>query len=185
METNLARRAFLGRLGLGTAAIGCPLLIANSASAAGDEALKTANYENQFLNNWLSDLFDAIYAEVDPKTQVKLLEACGRACFRRHAFKQDIAKAGKGDVLNLVEAYQKSFGIEVVGDRVHITYGGGRCYCPAARKRTAHPNDVHCECTRATHQMIWETAMGRPYQIDLVETVRRGGEKCHLVVHLA
>ncbi|PTX94422.1 hypothetical protein [Opitutus sp. ER46] len=149
-----------------------------------DEALKKAQYENQFVNNWLTDLFAAIDTELDPAAQMKLIEACGRGCYERHAFKQEIAAAGKGDVDRLVAAYAKNFGIHREGNFVHITYGGGKCYCPAARNRPTRPNDLQCECTRATHQALWQAAMGRPYKIELLETVRRGGQKCHLRVTL-
>ncbi len=150
-----------------------------------DEALKKAQYENQFTNNWMTDLFEAIDQEVDQPTKMKLLEACGRGCFKRHTFKQDIAAAGKGDVDKLIEAYRKNFNIRREGDLVHIVYGGGKCYCPAARNRPALPHDLHCECTRATHETVWATAMGRPFKAELLETVRRGGKTCHIVVHLA
>ncbi|PTY08857.1 hypothetical protein DB347_04615 [Opitutaceae bacterium EW11] len=152
-----------------------------------DEALKRAKYENAFTNNWLTDLFDTIDAEVDPATKLKLMEGCGRGCFRRHKFKTDIAEAGKGDLEKLLAAYEKSFLIWRETGTVHIAYGSGSngCFCPAARNRPARPNDLHCECTRATHEAIFETALGRPFKIELAETVRRGGNRCHLVVHLS
>lgn len=149
-----------------------------------EQALKQAKYENTFINHWLTDLVDAMDTELDPTTRMKLIESCGRACFRRHRFKTDIAQKGKGDLAKLIEAYRSNFIIARESDRVHIRYGGGRCYCPAARNRPTRPNDLHCECTRATHQAIFETALGRPFKIELVETVRRGGQECHLVVHL-
>jgi hypothetical protein len=152
-------------------------------SAPADEALKQAQSDNAFINNWLTDLFEAIDTEVNPATQLKLLQACGRGCYRRHQFKQDIAAAGKGDPEKLIAAYRKNFGIEREGDLVHIRYGD-HCFCPAARNRPARPNDLHCECTRATHQTVFETALGRPIRVELIETVRRGGKTCHLVAHL-
>lgn len=150
-----------------------------------DEALQRARDENSFVNNWLSDLFEAIDQEVQPAARVKLLEACGRACYRRHSFKQDIAAAGRGSPAKLIEAYRKNFIIEREGKLVHIIYGGNKCYCPAARNRAARPNDLHCECTRASHEAIFEAALGRRIPIKLVETVRRGGWRCHLVADLA
>jgi len=150
-----------------------------------DEALKRAQAENQFTNNWLDDLFTAIEAEVDPATRLKLMQGCGRACFRRHKFKTDIAAAGRNDVDKLLAAYRKNFGIEREGDLVHIRYGGGKCFCPAAHNRPGRPHDLHCECTRFTHEAIFETALGRPVPVELVDTVRRGGTNCHLVAHLS
>jgi hypothetical protein len=148
-----------------------------------DEALKQARYENEFTKNWMTDLFEAIDTEVDPAVQLKLMRACGRGCYRRHQFKQDIAASGRGDPEKLLSAYRKNFGIEREGDLVHIRYGD-HCYCPAAKNRPARPHDLHCECTRFTHETIFSAALGRPIQVELVESIRRGGKTCHLVAHL-
>jgi hypothetical protein len=150
-----------------------------------DEALKKAQGENTFINNWLTDLFAAIDTELDPAAKLKLMQACGRGCFNRHKFKQDIAAAGRGDVEKLLAAYRQNFGIEREGDLVHLRYGGGFCYCPAARNRPARPQDLHCECTRFTHETIFATALGRHIPVELVETVRRGRKNCHLIAHLS
>jgi len=152
-----------------------------------DEALRRARAEIDFTNNWLTDLFEAIDTQLEPAAKLKLIEACGRGCFRRHKFKTDIAEAGRGDVEKLLAAYRKNFRISREGDLVHISYGAERndCFCPAARNRPARPNDLHCECTRATHEAIFEAALSRHIRVELVETVRRGGQRCHLVAHLA
>jgi len=143
--------------------------------------------ERDFLRGWLVDLMDAMDAELDRPTQVKLMEGTGRGCFRRYQFKQDIATQGKGDLEKLIEAYKKNFEIWKEGQRVHIRYGevSRQCYCPTANYRPSKPNDIHCECTRTTHQTIFETALGRPFKVDIVETLRRGGKTCHFVVNLS
>lgn len=148
-----------------------------------DEALKQARYENSFTANWMTDLFAAIDREVDPAVQLRLMRACGEGCYRRHKFKQDIAAAAEGDVDKLLAAYRRNYGIQREGDRVHIRYGD-HCYCPAARNRPARPDDLHCECTRFTHETIFPQALGRPIRVELIESVRRGGRTCHLVAHL-
>ncbi|HEY5551942.1 MAG TPA: hypothetical protein VIK52_08635, partial [Opitutaceae bacterium] len=102
-----------------TLVLGAPGAGAETAAAASEKALKQAQGENAFTNNWMTDLFAAIDTEVDPATKLKLMQACGRGCFARHKFKQDIAEAGKVDLEKLIEAYRKNFGIERVGDDVH------------------------------------------------------------------
>jgi hypothetical protein len=149
-----------------------------------DEALQQARQENQFTANWLTDLFAAVDTEVDPAVQLKLMRACGRGCFDRHKFKQDIAAEGAGDVDRLLAAYRQRFNVERAGDLVHIRYGD-HCYCPAARHRPARPHDLHCECTRFTHETIFETALGRHIPVEIVESIRRGGKTCHLIAHLS
>lgn len=162
------------------------------APAVVDETLRRqleqAEGTNRFVNNWLTDLFEAIDTTLDQPARTKLLEACGRGCFNRHDFKRDIARKGTGDLDKLIDAYRKNFEIWREGtEYVHIRYGetSPGCYCPAARSRPAKPNDVHCECTRMTHQTIFETALGRPFKVDVLESIRRGGKTCHFRVHLA
>jgi len=142
--------------------------------------------EKDFIANWLNDLLATMAVELDRETQVKLIEGCGRGCYDRFSFKQDIAHAGQGDLAKLIEAYRRTFEIWREGDEVHIRYGevSPGCYCPAARAIPIMSNDLHCECTRATHQMIFETALGHPVHIEILETVRRGGKTCHFMVQV-
>lgn len=159
---------------------------AAQAEVTCEQQLKQQTKEREFISNWLNDLWDAIDANADEKTKIKFMEGCGRGCFLRHQFKRDIAASGQGSVDKLLEAYKKNFQVWREGDLVHIRYGevSKACYCPVARYRPIKPNDLHCECTRMTHQSIFETALGRPFKVDVVESLRRGGKTCHFVVHL-
>ena len=142
--------------------------------------------EKQFIVNWLTDLLDTIDTELDEETKVKLIAGCGRGCFLRHQFKQDIANQGKGNLQKLIEAYKHNFEVWQEGNQVHIRYGAVSeyCYCPVAQALPPKPRDLHCECTRATHQTIFETALERSFKVEIVESLRRGGNTCHFVVSL-
>lgn len=167
----------------------CAFMILDQPAGAAVESseLQKLQSEKEFIQNWLSDLLETMDAELDRKTKIKLMEGCGRGCFRRFQFKQDIALQGKGSLEKLLEAYRKNFEVWQDGNLVHIRYGrvSSGCYCPAARYRPATPNDLHCECTRTTHQTIFETALSRPFKVDIIESLRRGGKTCHFVVHVA
>ena len=192
------RKQFLCRtlqLGLGSCALGAldgaaagPLVArpADAAAAPPDELTK-ARMERDFVRNWVGDLLDGAEAELPRALQVKLMEACGRGCFRRHEFKRAIAEQGRGDVDRLIAAYRKNFEVWRDGDAVHVRYGevSSRCYCPVVQERPGKTNDLHCECTRATHQSIFETALGRPVEVEILETLRRGGRTCHFRASLA
>jgi hypothetical protein len=157
----------------------------NTLSLSNDE-VEAIKREKEFIQNWLSDLLESMNKVLDRETMVKVIEGCGRGCYNRHKFKQDIAEQGKGDLDNLLKAYEKNFEIWKEDNTVHIRYGkvSKGCYCPAAKYRPPVQNDIHCECTRTTHQTIFETALGKPFKVDILETVRRGGVTCHFAVHL-
>jgi hypothetical protein len=140
-----------------------------------------------FVQNFLADLMATINTDVDEPTKIKLLSGCGRACFKRFKFKQEIAAKGKGSLEKLIEALQQNFEVWQEKDAVHIRYGAvnkNGCYCPAANYRAGKINDIHCYCTRAMHQAIWEAALGRRYEIDILQSVRRGDPTCHFLVYL-
>ncbi len=164
-------------------ALGCCALVLfdGSASAQPDKAPEPDG-EKVFVKNWLADLFDAMDQELDEKTKVKLMAGC----FRRFQFKQGIARQGKGSIDALLDAYKKNFEVWREGGLVHVRYGAvnKQCYCPAARYHPVKLRDMHCECTRATHQTIFETALGRPIHVEIVESLRRGGATCHFVAQV-
>jgi hypothetical protein len=182
------RKAFLCRSVTGL--VGCCAAVAlgpaGPAQAAPAPPPPEPDPEKTFIQNWLADLMEAIDREKDEATKVRLVGACGRACFERHAFKRTMPVAGRADVDQLIAALKKNFEVWRDGQQVHVRYGAVSkgCYCPAARYRPARPNDLHCLCSRGTHQAIWETEFGRPVRVDILESVRRGDKTCHFLVHL-
>jgi hypothetical protein len=170
----------------------CPLMIRNlsgmdstSGTVIQDDKLKMLESQKQFVENWLADLLDSIDQNLDRATQEKIVGRCGVGCFNRHQFKKDIAITSIGDLDKLIENYKRNFEIWKDGTTVHIRYGevSNQCYCPAANYRTPKPNDIHCECTRNTHKAIFETALGRPFRVEIAESLRRGGKTCHFIVY--
>lgn len=159
---------------------------AQAAAATVEETLQRVQADKQFVENWLTDLLDTMEQKLDPAVRAELMAGCGRGCFRRHAFKQEIAAKGKGNLEKLLQALQENFEVWREDGKVHIRYGkvSPGCYCPAARFRPPRPGDLHCECTRATHQTIFETALGRPIRVEILQSVRRGGPTCHFLVHV-
>ena len=155
-------------------------------AATPDEKLKHLQSEKDFIVNWLTDLLDTIDGTLDDEAKTRLMAGCGRGCFNRHQFKKDIALKGKGDLDKLLEAYKENFEVWRDGETVHVRFGevSDHCYCPVAQNIPAKPQDIHCECTRATHQAIFETALGRPFKVEIVESLRRGGKTCHFLVDL-
>lgn len=183
------RKQFLhqsvGRLGCCAALVFAPWEAGGGSASAGQGA-SAEDADTQFIKNWLADLMTAIDADGDEAMKARLVGACGRACFERHEFKRNWAVEGRGDVDKLVAALKKNFEVWREGGVVHVRYGAVSkgCYCPAARYRPERPNDAHCYCSRGSHQAVWETALGRPVRVEILESVRRGGRTCHFAVYL-
>jgi hypothetical protein len=166
------------------AALGiCPFVI--QKLNAGDTN-SDINEPPTFIENWLTDLLNTMEKTIDRKTQEKIIEGCGRGCFNRHQFKKDIAVKGEGNIDKLIEAYKANFEIWKAEEGIHIRFGetSSRCYCPVVKNIPPKQNDLHCECTKATHQSIFETALNRQIKVSILETLRRGGKTCHFLVKI-
>jgi hypothetical protein len=187
----MERKDFVKRL----AVLGlCPFMLDNLLGATTtltpqtqDAKLKEVQSQKEFVQNWLADLLESMEKHLDRSTQEAIVADCGKACFNRFQFKKDIAIAGSGDLDKLIESYSKNFEIWKEGNLVHIRYGkvSKQCYCPAANYRPPTKNDIHCECTRNTHKAIFDTALGKSFKVDIVESLRRGGNTCHFIVYLS
>ena len=168
----------------------CPFIISNITGSlpadTQDDGIEIIKSQKKFLENWLGDLLESMDKHLDRATREKVVGECGVACFNRHQFKKDIALNSKGDLDTLIENYKKNFEVWKDNNTVHIRYGevSAKCYCPAANYRDPKPGDIHCECTRNTHKAIFETALGRPFNVEIAESLRRGGKTCHFIVHL-
>lgn len=162
----------------------CPFVIQGiSATKANNQSSDTLT-EASFIENWLTDLLETMEKELDRETCVKLIEGCGHGCFRRHEFKVNIAKKGKDSIEKLLEAYAEVFEVWEAKDGIHIRFGevSERCYCPVVQNIPPKENDLHCECQKATHEAIFEAALGKKTKVNILETLRRGGKTCHFLV---
>ena len=168
-----------------TAGLGCCALAVFGKAGAGETSV-SVDPEKQFVTGWLTDLFEAMDTQLSPEMKVKIMAGCGVGCFRRHSFKTDIARDGRGDLDKLLAAMKRNFEVWREGDLVHIRFGKEvkQCYCPVARLHPARPHDMHCECTRATQQAIFETALERPVRVEILESLRRGDKTCHFLAHV-
>lgn len=169
----------------------CPFMINNmmgttSEPAGTQDDIQVIKSQKQFIENWLSDLLDSMDKHLDRSTREKVVGECGVGCFNRHQFKKDIAITSNGSLDKLLENYKKNFEVWKDNNTVHIRYGevSKQCYCTAANYRSPKPDDIHCECTRNTHRAIFETALGKPFNVEIAESLRRGGKTCHFIVHL-
>lgn len=184
------RKAFLKRALQAGAATGVALAGAEKLFAAEENPpAKGSPCDCQaadFTRNWLGDLMDTIETGLDREAQVKLMTGCGRGCFNRHSWKSQLAKDSKGSPEKLIELYKERIvgpdGAVIQGNRAEIRYGGNRCWCPAAKAHTPKPEDLHCECSRAAVQMIWEEALHTPVEVKIVESWRRGGKFCRFAI---
>ena len=61
------------------------------------------------------------------------------------------------------------------------------CHCPWAREAIKSGEKVapiFCNCSAGYHKKPWEAALGQRIQVDVLESVLRGDERCRFAIHL-
>ena len=58
------------------------------------------------------------------------------------------------------------------------------CHCEYARAADSELSPSYCYCGAGWCQRIWEGILGRPVEIEIVESVLQGGEVCKFAVHI-
>ncbi len=63
------------------------------------------------------------------------------------------------------------------GNSATLVIKGG-CVCPLVKTLGIEPTQNHCLCTRSHLRHVYETGLGRPVRVELIETYLRGGDSC-------
>ena len=58
------------------------------------------------------------------------------------------------------------------------------CYCPLVKHGLVEIPDFYCCCGGGWHRRIWEGITGGPVEVEVLESILGGGERCRFAVRL-
>jgi len=145
----------------------------NSASANSAET-----WRSRFVRRRYARLLGILSAQMDEKTLNETLLELGRYC----ATTDPKLESCRGNFDGYCEHLKHTWGDEVTYDREKgvITVTSPErtdCFCPFIGVRYNTPKVV-CNCSLGWQQHTWETILGKPVKVELVESVLRGGKRC-------
>lgn len=139
--------------------------------------------KKESTQRWVKNLIDSIDAHLDEETKIRVMESCGRACARGGAV--DAAKACQGDLDKMLSTLKRWVGKENVrkdGNVVHVVYD--KCLCHLVAGGPPRLPDTYCYCSRGWLKEMFELVVGKPVDVDLTESIKRGGQKCRFTIQL-
>lgn len=166
------RKTFLKRsiaVGFGAASGG--------AAALAQTVDPETNHERRFKEAWVEALMKNLEARFDEEERVGLMVANGRACARRGAL--TLAESCRGDVGGMVAKLKEIPDLEIgeIGEGTYrVVYG--KCFCELVWKGPARLPDTYCECSRGWLLEMFGTAAERKVEVEIVQTIKRGGDAC-------
>lgn len=203
----LGRKEFLAALGKGgacmcAAAAGMRSALAGQtaapASKPGDPTAERAAKRMEFVDGWVRRFFAALDQTVDEPTRRNLMAANGRACYAAHS--EPPKKTPGPDAFEKFKAWVakqgKSRGYAIEDDVISFEFVGsaetGRaapesvCLCPTAEARKAGElSPTYCLCSVGYVREMHERILGRSVEVELVDSVLRGGKRCRFRLTLA
>jgi hypothetical protein len=199
-DTPINRKQFLARvakLGAGTcmcaAAAGMQAAFGGQASPSkpGDKSLERAAKRMEFGDGWVRRFFEAMDQTLDETSRKKLMMANGKACFAAYAGppKRQPGPDALEKFTRWVAQNGKEKGYSMDGKVITFAFVGsaetgqaspeGICLCPMAEAQKAGKiSPTYCLCSVGYVKEMHERILGRPVEVELVDSVLRGGKRC-------
>lgn len=164
----------------------------------GSEALKdSTNPEKAAL--WVKEAMERLDAAVDEQTRNQLMMSCGANCatINNRVVKAGVARREKyGSMEAFLEAElerpQSGTRLERDGDLLYQIYTPRkfshpmRCYCSLMKglPEGETASATYCQCSRGFVKTFWEAVLGRPVEVNVLETAISGAEECRFMIRL-
>jgi len=197
--SSVTRQEFLssvGRAGAGSCL--CAMLCAVDAALAGEPPPKTstrppkdrATKRTEFLDQWTRRFFDVVDETLDEKTRKKLMMANGRACHREYlkSVGAKVTPIPFEKWAAVVKEKGTDGSIQVEGRTILFQFLSsaetgqpsieGTCLCPLVETKPPGLSATYCLCSLGYVQDIFEQNLGTTVEVELVDSVLRGGKRC-------
>ncbi len=173
------RKSFLQRTFGAGALAACGLAM----PARAGETEKTGDPDAAFRESWVKNFLKNLDASMNPMERDAFMAANGRDCARRSAIR--LAESCKGDMAGFAEKLGGWVGKENVqldDGKVILIYK--ECYCPMVSKIQERLSDTWCECSRGWVVQMFETVAGRPLNVTILSSIKRGDPVCRFEVEV-
>ncbi len=160
----------------------CGCVAAGAMAPGGSSAAEAAPAEDwrlRFVKRRYAKLIEILSSRMDEKTLNGTLHDLGSYC----ATTDERVERYRGDF----DGYREHLRQTASGDAVTFDRENGiitvtspdraDCFCPLISLQDKTPNVV-CNCSLGWHQRTWQTVLGKKVQVELKESVLRGGKRC-------
>jgi hypothetical protein len=164
----------------------------------GEPSPERAARRMEFGDGWIRRFLEVMERNLDEATRERLMRANGEACYAAYAGKDPpwadpvsferfadwIARSGKEQGYSV--AGRDIFTEFTVNAETGKPSPEGVCLCPMVEAQAAGKIPAfYCLCAAGYVREMHERLLGRPVQVQLVDSVLRGGKRCKFKINLA
>jgi len=133
---------------------------------------------------------------VDQAVREKIMQNCGRACFEGAHGKRPAEAPKAEDAARFLDGMRKYLGedgVKQVGTQMVVYFkytanprglkvADGYCLCPILEDAPKDISPTYCLCSVGYVREIFERRLGKTVNVELTESVLRGGKGCNFKV---
>ncbi|MBN2226106.1 MAG: hypothetical protein JW763_01950 [candidate division Zixibacteria bacterium] len=148
-------------------------------------------------STWIRDLLNNMDNILDNDTKIKLMHACGRSC-HIDAFGVAGDEKPTDETAQRWMAYLRNAGYDITraGNLTIVQYSWGRdhqnpwglmikdgyCLCPIVESIPKDLSPTFCNCSAGYVKEMFRRYLGKPVDVELVETLQMGGTDCRFKI---
>ena len=157
--------------------------VKSAAESAAEAARDACEKNRKFSQEWIVNAVGNLEGKLDEKSEILILEECGRACARKGASKTAIEN--KDNLEGFLTIMRGWMGEQNVLREPHtVTLVFDKCYCPNLSSFAGTVPSSYCNCSRGWMKEMFETVTGKPCDVALLSSIMRGDKECRLVVQV-
>lgn len=149
-----------------------------------------------FSKKWIKRFMNVMDKNLDEETREKIMEDCGKECFCAAHSEVNWPNQGIETVDLFLKQMETMFGKENAyrdGKKVYYNYmqnprglkiEDGYCLCPLTEDGPEGLSPTYCICSTGYVKEMFERMMGQPVEVELLESLRRGGKKCRFLIQI-
>jgi predicted hydrocarbon binding protein len=159
-------------------------------SAVRDRLMAACEGYNTFKSpaetaEWIGGLMDRLEDEVGERVAKEIMVDCGRQCIARSVLKRAHGLWQEAEDIDdfLDKLNQAHIGGGHLRREGNVVYGSyGRCYCGSVSKVKGRLSSIYCSCSCGWYQELFETALERPVEVELLDSIVQGAEACRFAI---
>lgn len=150
-----------------------------------------------FAEKWVKRFIDVLDNNLDENTRKKIMMANGKACLL--AWYKEIGRQVKPVTLeqftNWIKNKVKDGSYQCEGNVIYFQYMSaaetglpsdeGACLCTLVETKPEGLSGTYCHCSVGYVKEMHEQYLGRPVEVELIESVLRGGKRCRFKITVA
>ncbi len=149
-----------------------------------DQFKSTSDHAEQA--EWIKVAIERLERQVGIETSIKIMENCGRDCCspnsRKHAKQSRSESKSTLEFLNKLSVGGFNFKLK---DKNTVTGEYNKCYCWMVKQtKKPFPTKTYCYCGAGHLKQLFECALEKPVEVELVQSVITGAESCEFIIHI-